>query len=179
MPEPPAPAAPAPASAVPASPAPRATPSAPAALPSSPPLAITDARLFATLADRPTHSGGSGAAYSPLRSPARDLTEAKRAIVDRLSLEARRAALAAADARKRDAEIAMADLRRRAGDIPAAALELEQRLVSSLGSASAEGHTVRIRDVADRMRAARASAALMALAAKSPSLLQHWNDAAA
>jgi hypothetical protein len=146
-----------------------------AELPSSPPLQITDRMLFSTLAE----GLSTGKPYSvspPLSSPRKTIAEAKRGIVDRLSPGELEAALLAAESRRRNAEAAMVEIRRRAAEIPGQALELEARLIKSLGSVSAETHTLRIRDVSNRIRSLHASIALMHSSTTGPQLLQQWID---
>jgi len=144
------------------------------------PQRLLDTVLFSTL---PEHDFKSSLPV-PVRvadpevvlAQQRTISEAQRSLVDKLSFDLKSNAFAAAQRRRRDAELKTEVLVRRFREIPVVALDLEERLRSSLGVVAADTQTSRIRVLSDRIRATQASLALFKFASTSPSQLNAWND---
>ena len=144
------------------------------------PQRLLDTVLFSTL---PEHDFKSSMPV-PVRvadpevvlAQQRTISEAQRSLVDKLSFDLKANAFAEAQRRRRDAELKTEVLVRRFREIPVVALDLEERLRSSLGIVAADTQTSRIRVLSDRIRATQASLALFKFASTSPSQLNAWND---
>jgi hypothetical protein len=144
------------------------------------PQRLIDTVLFATLPENDFKSSMPTAVRfadpEVLLAQQRTISEAQRSLVDKLSFDLKANAFAAAQKRRRDAELKTEVLVRRFREIPVIALDLEERLRSSLGAVAADTQTSRIRVLSDRIRATQASLALFKFASSSPSQLNAWND---